>query len=73
MRAMSAFPLPSWPLPCGWRCACASPSSPMTRLPSTERPPPIIMSRYSSSLMPVMLPAICWKLLPSVAPILARK
>jgi hypothetical protein len=38
-----------------------------------ERPPPIIMSRYSSSVMPVMLPAICWKLLPSVAPILARK
>jgi hypothetical protein len=26
---------------------------------------PIIMSRYSCSVMPVMLPAICWKLLPS--------
>ncbi len=47
--------------------------SPMRRLPSIERPPATIMSRYCSSLMPVMLPAICWKLLPSVAPILARK
>ena len=37
------------------------------------RPPPIIMARYSSSVMPVMEPAICWKLLPSVAPILAKK
>jgi hypothetical protein len=34
------------------------------RLPSAQRPPLIIMSRYSSSVMPVMLPAICWKLLP---------
>src|SRR5439155_19165257 len=38
-----------------------------------SRPPPTIMSRYCSSLMPVIEPAICWKLLPSVAPIFARK
>jgi hypothetical protein len=31
----------------------------MTRLPSAERPPATIMARYSSSVMPVMLPAIC--------------
>ena len=72
MRAMSG-PLRLPAAPCGWRCAWASPSSPTKRLPSIERPPLIIMSRYSSSVMPVMLPAICWKLLPSVAPILARK
>src|ERR1700677_2939095 len=50
----------------------ASPCSPILRFPSILRPPLIIMSRYSCSVMPVMPPAICWKLLPSVAPILAR-
>src|SRR5215475_1887423 len=33
--------------------------SPVVRLPSIERPPLTIMSRYCSSVMPVMLPAIC--------------
>src|SRR5579863_1060434 len=33
--------------------------SPMWRLPSMVRPPFTIISRYCSSLMPVMLPAIC--------------
>src|ERR1700677_4148088 len=56
-----------------FRGRCASPCSPILRFPSIVRPPLIIMSRYSCSVMPVMPPAICWKLLPSVAPILARK
>ncbi len=49
------------------------PGSSTKRLPSGERPPATIMSRYSSSDIPVIDAAICWKLLPSVAPILARK
>ena len=49
-----------WPArPWGCRWAWASPSSPTTRLPLAERPPATIMLRYSSSVMPVMLPAIC--------------
>src|SRR5271166_5906869 len=51
----------------------ASPSSPILRLPSILRPPLTIIARYSSSVMPVIEPAICWKLLPSVAPIFDRK
>src|SRR5574337_1094114 len=41
------------------RGRCASPSSPILRLPSIDRPPLTIMSRYSCSLMPVIEPAIC--------------
>ena len=79
MRAISRlFPSrvsqPDLPLPCGWRDACASPSSPITRLPSIERPPAEHhVAVLAPRVMPVMLAAICWKLWPSVAPILARK
>ena len=49
------------------------PSRSFRRTPSGRRPPPTIMSRYAASDIPVIEPAICWKLRPCVAPILLRK
>ena len=57
----------------GHQLLCTFLVSPTYRLPSTERPPASIIAAYSSCVMPVMLAAMYWKLLPSVAPILARK
>jgi hypothetical protein len=73
MRAMFRTP-PWWKgLPWGWCGVLRAAVLADVAVAFDGAPPWIIMSRYSSSVMPVMLPAICWKLLPSVAPILARK